>query len=313
MRPSLVSKSSTARWPTTPSSFAIRRASSWAWPASSSARSGRGRDHRVADAVDLLRLDDGVGDGLAVRGADDVRRELAGEVDLLLREDGDTGPERGLGVLLRTDEPDALAVVAAADRLEDDGEAAHLLGERRHIGGVRHDAVARAGRAELVELGAHHALVLRVHQGVGPRADGDAVRLQGPQVLDRDMLVIESDHVAAPRELTQRVQVAIVADDDIADHLGRRVLRGVTEELESDAEGDARLVGHTGELAAADHADYRERHPPRVSAAPARPVRPRHPAAVALVTASPHHCDGRTGTWGALVSMAGLTPPTGWG
>ena len=85
-------------------------------------------------------------------------------------------------------------------------------------------------------------------------------------MLGRDVLVIEGDHVAAPREVTQRVQVAIVADDDIADHLRRGVLRGVTEELESDAEGDARLVGHTGELTAADHADYRERHMVSVSA-----------------------------------------------
>ena len=107
-----------------------------------------------------------------------------------------------------------------------------------------------------------------MHQRVGAGAHGDAVRLQGPQVLGGHVLVIEGDHVAAAREGTQRVQVAIVADDDIADHLRRGVLRGVTEELEPDAEGDARLVGHTGELAAADHADYRERHAPRVSAMP---------------------------------------------
>ena len=62
------------------------------------------------------------------------------------------------------------------------------------------------------------------------------------------------------REGAQRVQVAVVADDDIADDLRRGVLRGVTEELEPDAERDARLVCHTSELTAADHADYRERH-----------------------------------------------------
>ena len=181
--------------------------------------------------------------------------------------------------------------------------------------GSAHDAVAGAGRADLVELGAHHPLVLGVHQRVGPGADGDAVRLQGPQVLGRDVLVIEGDHVAAAREGTQRVQVAIVADDDLADHLGRRVLRSVTEELESDAEGDARLVGHTGELTAADHADYRERHASRVSAAIRRartvPVRPAATAPWRHGLATPSHGvrTGRRRT-GALVSMAGLTTPT---
>lgn len=61
---------------------------------------GGGRDHRVAHAVDLPGLDDGVGHGLAVRGADDIGRELPYEVDLLLREDGDAGLE-GLGRVLQ--------------------------------------------------------------------------------------------------------------------------------------------------------------------------------------------------------------------
>lgn len=87
-----------------------------------------------------------------------------------------------------------------------------------------------------------------MHECVGPGADGDAVRLQGTQVLGGYVFVIEGDHVAAPRELTQRVEVAIVADDDIADDLRRGILRGVTEELELDAERDARLVCHTSEL-----------------------------------------------------------------
>ena len=60
---------------------------------------GRGRDHGVADAVDLDGLDDRVGDGLAVRGADDVGGQLAGEVDLLLGEDGHAGAERVGGLL----------------------------------------------------------------------------------------------------------------------------------------------------------------------------------------------------------------------
>ncbi|GAA4788168.1 hypothetical protein GCM10023329_44160 [Streptomyces sanyensis] len=64
----------------------------------------------------------------------------------------------------------------------------------------------------------------------------------------------------------------MVADDDVADDLGRRVLGSVTEELELQAEGDTRLMGHSGELTATDHADYRERHPFRVSAEATAPV-----------------------------------------
>ena len=109
---------------------------------------GGGRDHRVADAVDLLGLDDGVGHGLAVRGADDVRRELPHEVDLLLGEHRDTGPEGIFGVLDGTDEPHPLPVIAAAHRLEDHGEAVARRSafgrEGRHVGRIAHDPVARA-------------------------------------------------------------------------------------------------------------------------------------------------------------------------
>lgn len=111
-----------------------------------------------------------------------------------------------------------------------------------------------------------------MHERVRAGADGDAVRLQGTQMLGGYVFVIEGDHIAAPRELTQRVEVAVVADDDIADDLRRGILRGVTEELELDAERDARLVCHTSELPPADHADYRERHAARVSVAPWGPV-----------------------------------------
>lgn len=219
-----------------------------------------------------------------MRGADHVGGQFPHEVDLLLGEHGHPGLERLGGLRLGVHDPHALAVVPAAHRLEDDGETARpspttalaggpygpapleLRGERGHIGRIRHDAVARARDAERVEPRPHHALVLGVHQRLGAGADGDAVRLQGPQVLGGHVLVVEGDHVAAAREVAQSVQVAVVADDDVTHHLGRGILRGVTEELEPDAERDASLVRHTSELTAADHADYRERHDPRVSA-----------------------------------------------
>ena len=194
----------------------MRRAICSASSASSSSRPGAGAITVSQTPSTWLRLDDGVGDGLAVRGAYDVGRQLPHEVDLLLGEDGDARAEGVVGVLGGADEPDALAVVAAADGLQDDGEAAALGRERGDVGRVAHDAVPWAGHADRVEPGAHHALVLGVHERVRAGADGDAVRLQGPQVLGGHMFVIEGDHIAAPREVAQRVEVAVVADDDIA-------------------------------------------------------------------------------------------------
>lgn len=76
-----------------------------------------------------------------------------------------------------------------------------------------------AGHADRVELRAHHALVLGVHERVGAGTHGDAVRLQGPEVLGGHVFVIEGDHIAPACEGAQRLQVAIVADDDIAHDL----------------------------------------------------------------------------------------------
>jgi hypothetical protein len=229
---------------------------------------GRGRDHRVADAVHLHRLHHRIRHGLPVRGTHHVRRELAGEVHRLLGEHRHPGPERlrrlgaarGLG---GAHQPHALAVVPAPDRLQDHGEAARaarLRREARHVRRVGDDAVAGAGHAELSKPGPHHALVLGVHQRVGAGPHGYALGLKGTQVLRRHVLVVEGDHVAAVGEVTQRVQVPVVADDDVARHPGGGVLRAVAQHPETDAERDACLVGHAGELPAADHANYRERH-----------------------------------------------------
>lgn len=156
-----------------------------------------------------------------MRGADDIGRQLAGEVDLLLGQDGHPGAERLGGLLGGSYDPDTLAVIAAAYRLEDHREALALGREARHVLGVGDDAVPWAGHADRVQLRPHHPLVLGVHQSIGTGPDGDAVGLQCPQVLGGDVLMIEGDHIAATGEGTQRVQIAVVANDDITDHLSR--------------------------------------------------------------------------------------------
>lgn len=128
-----------------------------------------------------------------------------------------------------------------------------------------------AGHPDGVEPGPHHALVLGVDQRLRAGPDGHAVGLQGPQVLGRHVLVVEGDHIAAGREAAQRVEVAVVAEDGLGDHLRGGVLGRVGEEFEPDPERDARLVCHPGQLPAADHAHYwkiriaRGSHPARIS------------------------------------------------
>ena len=80
------------------------------------------------------------------------------------------------------------------------------------------------------------------------------------------MLVVEGDDVAARGEGPQRREVVVVTDGDVRDDLGGRVVGGLGEQPEPDAEGDAGLVRHPRELAAADHPDdrgTREAHDPR--------------------------------------------------
>lgn len=156
------------------------RASSSALEGEAPVEVGGGRDDGVADAVHLLRLHHRVGHGLAVRRPYDVGGQLPDEVDLLLREDRDTGAEGLGGVLDGPGDPHALAVVAAAHGLEDDRKPLALGGESGHVVGVRDDAVPWAGHADRVESRAHHALVLGVLERVRARAYGDTVRFQGP-------------------------------------------------------------------------------------------------------------------------------------
>ena len=92
---------------------------------------------------------------------------------------------------------------------------------------------------------------------VRARAYGDAVGLERPQVVGGDVLVVEGDDVAAAGEGAQRLEVVVVADDDVVDDLGGRGPGGLAEQPDPDAEPDGGLVQHPGELAAPDDADHR--------------------------------------------------------
>ncbi|HET6165468.1 MAG TPA: ATP-grasp domain-containing protein, partial [Marmoricola sp.] len=81
------------------------------------------------------------------------------------------------------------------------------------------DATEALEAAEATERISHDCLVLRVHEGVRPGADGDAVGLERVQVLGRHVLVVERDHLAAVGDQPERGEVGVVADLVVRDHL----------------------------------------------------------------------------------------------
>ena len=218
-RPSRVSNSSTASTPVTPSSPASRHRDLLGLHRELGVEVGSRGDHLVADAVALRRGDDRPRGHLARGRARDQGGQLAAEVDPLLGQDRHAGGERLGAVVLALDEPDALAVVPAAGGLQDARPA-----ERRDLLDRGDQRVARARHPELGQPGAHHALVLGVHERLRPGAYGEP-RLQRVQVLGRHVLVVEGDHLAALGDPLQRRQVAVVADQLVGDDLGRRDAR----------------------------------------------------------------------------------------
>ena len=71
------------------------------------------------------------------------------------------------------------------------------------------------------------------------------------------MLVVERQCVRARRRPAQRVEVGVLADHHIGGDLGGRIVGADGEDSQALAEGDRRLMGHPGQLSAADHGDDR--------------------------------------------------------
>ena len=105
---------------------------------------------------------------------------------------------------------------------------------------------------------AHLALVLGVHERVRTWVEGDPLGHQRPQVLGGDVLVVEGQHVAAGGEGPQGVEVAVVADHDLGRGQRRGVVGGLGQHPQPDAQGDAGLVRHPGQLASSDDSHHRE-------------------------------------------------------
>ncbi len=226
---------------------------------------GRRGGHLPADAVALHGLDDGVGRDLAGGRPGHQRGQLAAEVDLLLGEDLHAGRgghlERVGAVGLVGDDPDALAVVAAAGGLEHDREAADGRGEGDRLRGVGDHRGAggsarrgrRAGPASRPCPGR-----ARGRPGPGRQACPSAVSVCRCSVGTCSWSKVTTEQPSATR--AQRLEVAVVADQRVAHHLGGGDVGALGEQPERDAEGDGGLGHHPGELAAADDREHGRRH-----------------------------------------------------
>jgi hypothetical protein len=64
--------------------------------------------------------------------------------------------------------------------------------------------------------------------------------------------MIESDHIAALGEPAECLQIAVIPEDDIRDHLRGRIVRSLGEHPKANAESDRRRRRHPGELPGAD-------------------------------------------------------------
>ena len=231
------------------------------------AQAGRGRDDLRAYSVDLLRLDHRVGHGLPLRRASDLRGELTDEGDVLLHQ-----PRRAVCVArgerarcgrLVVHDPHALAVVAASRGLEHDRPAMGVT-ECDNLLSPRAGRPGRAGHSEPLERRSHVRLVLGMEQCGRAGAHCDATFGELLEDLDRHVLVVECDDVAAISELEHRLRVKMGADPGIAHDLGGRVIGSFCENPESNSQSGRRLGGHSRELPAADHADngrFVRRHP----------------------------------------------------
>ena len=96
-----------------------------------------------------------------------------------------------------------------------------------------------------------------MHQRLRRRRHVDALGDQLLEQLGRDVLVVEGQRVGAGGDATQIVEVGVRADHHIRAHLRGRVVGVGGQHPQALTQGDRRLMGHPGELAAADHRDER--------------------------------------------------------
>ena len=150
------------------------------------------------------------------------------------------------------DHEDALAVVAAPGRLQHHRPAVG----GREPGHVFNPFGTGPGRLRLaggIERTAQHELVLRVDEGGRTGGDPEAGVLEGVQVLGRHVLVVEGEHRGALGQRLEIGEAAVVPEPDVGGHESGGLGGIGGQHPQGLAERDGSLMGHPGQLPAADH------------------------------------------------------------
>ena len=190
--------------------------------------------------------------------------QLASHVTPLLEQDRDAvgqvalGDRSGFGDVLG--ERDTAAVVSTAGGLHHD-RAIDPRREGLDVGRVGDLGEPRNRSSEFLEPTAHHQLVLGVQQRPWRRCDVHALIDQGLQKVGGDVFVVERQGRGADGDAGQGVGVGVRTDDHVGSHLGRGIVRRSGQHAQCLAKRDRGLVGHPGQLSAADHGyDWRCTH-----------------------------------------------------
>jgi hypothetical protein len=156
--------------------------------------------------------------------------------------------------------PHPATVVTAADRLDHDGavDSSRELVDPFQVVGAFDGRVARHRSAQGLQPPAHHQLVLRMYQRLRRRRHVDALGDQLFQQLNGHVLVVEGQRVHAGSDAAQIVEIGVRSDHHVRTHLGGRVGGVGGKDPQTLTQRDRGLVGHPGELAAADHGDLRQ-------------------------------------------------------
>ena len=181
-----------------------------------------GCERFCTDTISLHGLGDRPSLHFAGGAAGDEHGQLAGEGYFFLSHQRGACCEKFFyqrRQLLRGGEPHAVAVVAAAAGFE-----AHVIVDKRgEIPRILHrfdGGKARHWGAQLGQLLAHEQLVLRVEEGGRLGLNVETVGDERLDVLRGDVLVLKSNCVRAFRSGGEHVEIVVVAQNDVRDHLG---------------------------------------------------------------------------------------------
>ncbi len=226
-----------------------------------------GDENLAADAIDLGRLGGGPGDDLPGGTAGHHDRQLRFEGNQFFHQNpARDGVQHRSGLDPVVHHPDALAVVAASGRLEnqwpsmffseaDDGsDALDLVCRRVRAAHVQHD-VGGNRDAVLDQDGSHVCLVDGHLQRLAARSNDDAILDEGRDDGQIDLLVVERHDV---NPISQRSQFRFDEgrpQQHFGCHSAGSVVGPLGQHRHREAQGARGLGGHARQLSGTDHTD----------------------------------------------------------